>query len=73
MMTGQLDMTAQLASIPHGLAIALAISIVGIVCSVGADEVRAGRNVLTGAYLQVCGMLRRHLRLMPHLTTGTAH
>jgi hypothetical protein len=50
MMTMQLDLTAQLAAIPYGLAIALAVSFVGLIACVSRDQIAHAKSELLASY-----------------------
>ena len=70
MMTVQLDMTSQLAVIPHGFAIALAVSLLGILTQVHREEIRVSMRSLVVAYQRTRHALHfRHMRVVPGLQT----
>jgi hypothetical protein len=65
MVTMQIDMTAQLAVILYGLAVAVGLSVVGILLTLSRSEARATKAYLLGAYRRSSEMLRNHLRIAP--------
>jgi hypothetical protein len=66
MMTMQLDMTAQLAAIPYGLAIALGVSFLGIVAHLSRDEVNSW---VDGYRYYRTALRRRHIQIVPRLSS----
>ena len=73
MMTVQLDATPELAAIPYGLVIALAISVLGILTQVSREEIQVTKRSLVAAYHRTRDALRlRHIRVVPGLPTTSA-
>ena len=72
MMTVQLDVTSELAAIPYGLVIALAVSLLGILARLSREEIQVTKRSLVAAYHRTRDALRlRHFRLVPGpLTTS---
>lgn len=72
MMITQLDVTAELAAIPFGLAIALGVSFVGILAHISRDEMRFAKLSLVATYQRGREALRRrHIRVVPPLPTAS--
>jgi hypothetical protein len=75
MMTMQLDLTAELAPIPYGLAIALGVSFVGILAHVSWKEIQATKTFVMESYQSRGEWLRRrHIQMaLPLRTASGAH
>jgi hypothetical protein len=67
MMTMQLDMTAQLAAIPYGLALGLAVSFIGLIACVSRNEMAHAKSELLASYrrLRHAFAHRKPARLIP--------
>lgn len=73
MMTMSLDMTAQLAAIQYGLAIALAVSFAGVMACASRAELMEATRWMVDAYQRIRGTVARRtvrgvtaLRLVEH-------
>lgn len=72
MMTMQIDLTAELAAIPCGLAIALGVSFVAILAHVSWKEIQATKAFVMESYQSRRESLRhRHNPMAPPLRTAS--